>query len=187
MYASVPYKRVVTQGGTNTSKKRKTSKPWWSYKLTEMWSRLSLAEREWLRSSDRRDKINLKAKYVKLRKEFDREVQRAKRMYWFSLQPELLNECNIDQTRFWKSIGKVGASSRSKSFIPFEVVNVDGSTTTSTVDVLGKWKSEFSNLFNSYQCENDDDNSSHNQVSDLNSSCPLFEDNISILEVKKSR
>ena len=47
---------------------------------------------------------------------------------------------------------------------------MDGSTTTSTVDVLGKWKSEFSNLFNSYQCENDDGNSSHNQVSDLNSS-----------------
>ena len=152
----MPYKRVVTQGGTNTSKKRKPGKPWWSNKLTEMWSRLSLAEREWLRSSDRKDKINLKAKYVKLRKEFDREVQRAKRMYWFSLQSELLNECNIDQTRFWKSIGKVGVSSRNKSFIPFEVVNVDGSTTTSTVDVLGKWKSEFSNLFNSYQCENDD-------------------------------
>ena len=54
------------------------------------------------------------------------------------------------------------------------------------VDVLGKWKSEFSNLFNSYQRENDDGNSSHNQVSELNSSCPLFEDNISILEVKKA-
>ena len=36
MYASVPYKRVVTQGGTNTSKKRKPGKPWWSNKLIEM-------------------------------------------------------------------------------------------------------------------------------------------------------
>ena len=77
-------------------------------------------------------------------------------------------------------------SSRNKSFIPFEDVNVYGSTTTSTVDVLGKWKSEFSNLFNSYHCENDDGNSSHDQVSDLISSCPLLEDNISILEVKKA-
>ena len=46
--------------------------------------------------SDRRDESSLKAKYVKFRKEFDREVQRAKRMYWLTLQSELLNECNID-------------------------------------------------------------------------------------------
>ena len=58
---------------------------------------------------------------------------------------------------------------------------MDGSTTTSTVDVLGKWKSEYRNFF----CETADGISSYNQVSDLNSGCPLFEDNISILEVKK--
>ena len=59
-------------------------------------------------------------------------------MYWFSLQSELLNECNIDQTKFWKLIGKVWVSSRNNSYIPFEDVNVDGSSRTSTVDVLSK-------------------------------------------------
>ena len=63
-------------------------------------------------------------------------------VFFFLLTVELLNKCNISQTKFWKSIGKVGLVVG-----PFEVVNVDCFTTTSTVDVLSKWKSEFSDLF----------------------------------------
>lgn len=63
---------------------------------------------------------------------------------------------------FGNQLVKLGLVIGITAIILFEVVHVDGSTTTSSVDVLGKWKSEFSNLFNSYQCENADGISSHN-------------------------
>jgi len=41
---------------------------------------------EWLDCSLRHDKIKLKSIFVRLRKTFDREVQKAKRLYWYTIQ-----------------------------------------------------------------------------------------------------
>ena len=101
MYTSVPYKRVVNGYCAN---RHKPTKPWWNDKLSELWSRLSGAERDWLRSKGASEKTRLKTEYIKLHKSFDREVQRCKRLHWYYLQAEFEQECNIDSTRFWKSI-----------------------------------------------------------------------------------
>ena len=61
------------------------------------------------------DKVRYKASYVGIRKQFDREIQRAKRWHWYSMQKNLLDECNVDQSQFWKSIGKIGISYANKN------------------------------------------------------------------------
>lgn len=74
-------------------------------------------------------------------------MQRAKRTYWYRTQEQILNDCNTDQSTFWKRIGKVGVRSHTKC-IPMEILNDDGSTTTSIDAVLDRWKVDFSKLFN---------------------------------------
>ena len=49
-----------------------------------------------------------KSNYISKRKLFDSEVQRAKRKLWFSTQTDLVNECNLHDVTFWKTIGKIG-------------------------------------------------------------------------------
>ena len=71
----IPYK-TVTVGIRN--KKRRPGKPWWSDKLSNKWFEMCKAEREWLDCSLRHDQIKLKSIFVRLRKTFDREVQKAK-------------------------------------------------------------------------------------------------------------
>lgn len=146
MYSSVPYKRVSTG---YTTKRHKPRKPWWNSTLTDLWSRLSQDERSWLKSrGGSSEKARLKSAYVTLRKSFDREVQRYKRLHWYNLQSELEQECNIDHTRFWKSIGKIGVKSAKRNLIPCEIITNDGSVSQETDEVLNKWKSDFCNLLN---------------------------------------
>ena len=115
---------------------------------------------------------------------FDREVQRCKRLHWYSLQAELEQECNKDNTRFWKSIGKIGVSSAKRNLIPFEITNQDGTVSHNTQDVLNKWKFDFSNLLN---CNSNNDieiPAEDRPVPERHK--PLFEENFTILEVKKA-
>lgn len=136
MYLSVPYKRVSTG---YTTKRHKPRKPWWNSTLTDLWSRLSQAERSWLKSrGGSSEKARLKSAYVTLCKSFDREVQRYKRLHWYNLQSELEQECNIDHTRFWKSIGKIGVKSAKRNLIPCEIITNDGSVSQETDEVLNK-------------------------------------------------
>ena len=53
-----------------------------------------------LKGSTRAEKMVFKSEYVTSRKAFDREVQKCKRRYWFSLQNDLLNECDVTQMSF---------------------------------------------------------------------------------------
>ena len=152
--------------------------------MADLWSKLCQAERKWLKSTGQQEKVRLKAEYVGIRKSFDREVQRAKRLYWYSLQSELENECNVDQTRFWKSIGKIGVNSSKADTISTEVITQDGSTTTCTIDVLNKWKNDFSSLLNcNIKSPASEVTANDKTVSDQDVS--FFELNVSILEVKK--
>ena len=117
--------RVIISGLNN--KKRRPGKPWWSEKLTDLWNTVCLAEKTWLSCKEKRVKNELKSLYVAKRKIFDREVQRAKRSHWYSLQSQLLDECAVDNSRFWKSIGKIGVNCSKNTEIPMEVVMPDGS------------------------------------------------------------
>ena len=95
------------------------------------------------------------------------------------------NECNVDQNRFWKSIGKIGVHNAKVDNIPMEVINQDGSTSTCTIDVLNKWKHDFSSLLNgNVQSSANEEIPSSASVRDQDVS--FFEQNISILEVKNA-
>ena len=74
-------------------------------------------------------------------------VQKAKRVYWYKIQTGLLNKANHDNNEPWKSIGKVGIGS--KKNIPMEVVLDNDSVSYHQNDVLEKWKSCFSRLYDS--------------------------------------
>ena len=53
---------------------------------------------------------------------FDSQVTKAKRLYWYKVQSDLLDNINTNQSEFWKSIGKAGISTNKN--IPMEVVLV---------------------------------------------------------------
>ncbi|XP_053405160.1 uncharacterized protein LOC128558904 [Mercenaria mercenaria] len=139
-------------------------------------------ERLWVKSKQREEKVSCKSEYVSIRKLFDREVQRAKRFYWYNMQQELLTECNVDNTKFWKSNGKVGVWHCKKQSIPNEVVLNNGNISCSLSDVLHKWQSDFSSLFHNDNVSNFAANVNGTRSSDV---FLPFNEPISILEVKK--
>jgi len=54
--------------------------------LSLLWINMCTAEKYWLKCVRKCQQAVLKSKYVPARKSFDREVQRAKRYYWYSIQ-----------------------------------------------------------------------------------------------------
>ncbi len=61
----------------------------------------------WLGSNGARRPI-LKSAFVQAHTMFDRERQMCKTEHWKNVQDRLLNECENDLKKFWKSIGKIG-------------------------------------------------------------------------------
>lgn len=68
----------------------------------------------------------LKAEYVSVRKAFDREVQKCKWRYWYNLQNDVLQECDVDQNEFWKFVGRIGLGHSKKYRIPEEILLDNG-------------------------------------------------------------
>jgi hypothetical protein len=182
MYNILPFKKINFSHKSN--KKRRPGKAWWSDRLTVLWTRMSTDEKNWLKCTHRSEKIRLKSIYVTSRKLFDREVQKAKRFYWYSLQNDLLNDCKVDSTSFWKSIGKIGVGFSKTKPIPMEVILPNGELSTNVDDVLFKWKHDFSSLFQNVNLSNIPFNV-HN-IDSVHEDNLIFNDNISILEVKKA-
>ena len=92
--------------------------------------------------------------YNTCRKFFSKAVQRCKRKYWYTLQEELLSYAEVDQNRFWKSIGKIGINSNKNKSIPMEIVDGSGSVISNPDCVLNKWKDSFEDLYNDDQSLN---------------------------------
>ena len=131
------------------------------------------------------EKARLKSEYVILRKTFDRKVQRCKRLHWFSLQSELEQECNIDYSRFWKSIGKIGVNNAKRNTVPIEIITQDGPISNDIDEVLQKWKADFSDLLNcNFSNTGVEIGPDERPVPDRNRT--VFDDNFSILEIKKA-
>ena len=74
-------------------------------------------ERRWLRYNVKSDKSRFKAEYRYLysRKRFDREVQRAKRLYWYNFQKQLVDDCTQGNDDLWRTNGRVGVGQRAVS------------------------------------------------------------------------
>ena len=181
MYERLPYKSIKV--GCN-NKRRRVAKPWWNDRLSELWNDMCDHESRWLKCSVQLQKSNFKSVFITSRRKFDREVQRAKRLYWYSLQNNMLNEVNKDQTEFWRNIGKVGISQTKKNKTPFEVVLDDGTISSDKQVVFERWERDFSDLLNS-NAESDMNQENNHNSRTRETTYPMLNDHISIFEVKK--
>ena len=179
MYNDLPY-RTVLIGARN--KKRTVVKPWWNDEFTDLWNKVCSDERKWIDCKNISEMSKLKSEYVSSRKTFDRQVQRAKRLYWFDFQKNLLNDCNNDNVEFWKAIGKVGVGQAQKRRIPMEVILEDGMVARDAASVLEILKRHFSSLLN---CQEANTAFPH-VIREQPAADPIFNEHISIFEVKKA-
>ncbi|CAG2197576.1 unnamed protein product [Mytilus edulis] len=142
-------KVIVMSDSTYCNKRKRIKKPWWNDNLSVFFNDMCCAEKLWKKGKlSRVSCVELKSSFVSKRRVFDREVQKAKRKYWYTLQQELLLESKADQQTFWKKIGKIGIASERKTLIPMEVVDANGNVSSNVDDVLLKWKSDYADLLN---------------------------------------
>jgi len=96
-------KVIVISNSINMNKKKRIKKPWWNDNLTVLFNDMCYAEKIWKKGKIRRSFCqNLKSNFILKRRILDRETQKVKRKYWYSLQQELLTESKSDQQSFWK-------------------------------------------------------------------------------------
>ena len=137
-------------------------KPYWSNELRELWRKSGESLRRW-RKCVSPEKQTLKEKWLQDRKVFDKELQKAKRNYWFILQQELLTLQSNNPKDFWQYIKHIG---NEKSSVPREVLMEDGSVCKDKNKVLDRWADAFQKLLNEGNANvdnsdlllNDDDN-----------------------------
>ena len=146
MFDKLPHKMVLMNGG-ESNKRRWSAKPWWNDDLSYLWNETCLAEKRWLNHKMSSGKRELRAIFISKRKLFDKNVQKAKRRYWYELQTDLVKQSNEDPQTFWKTIGKVGAAFDKRKKIPMQIIGENGEIITDKNIVLNKWKNSFSDLF----------------------------------------
>ena len=140
-------KRIIVLDSSVSQKRRRTGKPWWNDHLSELWNKLTVAERRWSRAYGQ-IKARLKADKCAAQRQFDKCVQSTKRTWWRQ-QQELLLAMQTDQPgEFWKRIGELGVAQNRKKNIPWEVVLEDGTIVTDKQKVLSYWESKFKDLYN---------------------------------------
>ena len=94
-------KVIVISNSVNMNKKKRIKKPWWNDNLTYLVNDMCYAEQIWKTGKIRRCSCqNLKSNLISKRRILDRETQKVKRKYWYSLQQELLTESKSDQQSF---------------------------------------------------------------------------------------
>ncbi len=153
-------KKVIVINNGSSNRRRKVMKPWWSDHLSVLWNKLCNAERIW-RKSVGQVKKRRKAEMSQMQREFDRNVQKAKRAFWRQQQESLLSLQREHSKDFWKRIGKLGVASEREKNIPWEIVNDDGTVSHDQGEVLQKWASDFSQLLNPANDANGDMDVNH--------------------------
>ncbi|CAC5399804.1 unnamed protein product [Mytilus coruscus] len=103
-------------------------KPYWNDYLQNQWKQVCSLEKMWL-------------KMLRLNRKYKRKhlLEKQNRL------EEKLMESN--QRDFWKSIGKLGMSNERNQSIPWSIIDDEGTVKTDKNLVLGKWKSDFEQLF----------------------------------------
>ena len=162
MLQKLPHRHVVLKFGLD-NKRRRHKKPWWNDDLAAKWNQVCLAERNSLKTKGNNTcKNELKSIFTRLRKDFDREVQRTKRQYWVQLQNEMVSSLDTNPRDFWKTIGCTGVADNRNQKNHFEVYNEEGSLNTDPKSVLQKWKHDFEKMYNMQaSCSNDQDSNLH--------------------------
>ena len=80
-----------------------------------------------------------KKRFLDKRKQFDREVQKAKRQFHRKQQADIETH-NADNPReFWKEIGKIGIGTERQKQVPFEVINAEKEVFHEPNKILDEW------------------------------------------------
>ena len=145
MNDSIPHRNI--NHGAKFRNKHRPQKPWWHEGLSDIWHELCRAEKQWLKSPHHQ-KAQAKAAMKQGQKQFNREVQKAKRNHWYSQQEEMMNLCNDNDPHFWKKIGAIGIAQERSKTLPLEVLQTDGSVTNDIEKVKCKWYYSFQRLLN---------------------------------------
>ena len=197
MLQKLPHRHIILKFGLN-NKRRRYRKPWWNDSLADKWNQVCIAERNWLKTKDK-NRNELKDIFIRMRKDFDREVQRTKRRYWIQLQNEMVSSLEVNPREFWKTIGRTGVADNRNKKIPFEVNTEEGSISTDPKIVLQKWKQDFEKMYNlKASCSNEHEinflspgntceNQSHPDVSDFCRPVTLEGVRRAVLQLKSSK
>ena len=137
MMEKLDFKVITIKWGMN-NKRRRVKKAWWSDTLTEHWNAICEAEKAYLSSSPK-VKSHYKKRFLDKRKQFDREVQKAKRQFHRKQQADI-ETLNADNPReFWKEIGKIGIGTERQKQVPFEVINAEKEVFHEPNKILDEW------------------------------------------------
>ncbi|CAG2223305.1 unnamed protein product [Mytilus edulis] len=150
MSEKIPNKIIQISNGSS-NKHRRIKKPWWSTELTDLWNEVCKSETMYLKTKSCHSKKQLRHLYCQNRKLFDKNVQQAKRRYWYKMQDDLTSSCD-NPKEFWRKIGKIGIGAERQRNIPMEIKLEDGSVSTDPISVLNKWKNDFSSMLNVENC-----------------------------------
>ena len=142
----VPCRTFFIANGVNNKRKR-VKKAWWTFELTNLWNKVCAAEKQWLKGQA--NKPVLKSKFISLQKQFDREVQKTKRRFWYKQQLDLEELSDKPPEDFWKTIGKIGiAQKREGSRMPKDVRDSNGNILTEPKSIETRWMTYFKDLLN---------------------------------------
>ncbi|CAG2188857.1 unnamed protein product [Mytilus edulis] len=128
MSEKIPNKIIQISNGSS-NKHRRIKKPWWSTELTDLWNEVCKSETMYLKTKSCHSKKQLRHLYCQNRKLFDKNVQQAKRRYWYKMQDDLTSSCD-NPKEFWRKIGKIGIGAERQRNIPMEINLEDGSVST---------------------------------------------------------
>ena len=146
MSEKLQYKTVHISSG-RLRKKHRQHKVWWHDGLSVLWAQLCQAEKQWLSAGGNQKRLR-QAEMKTIQRQFQREVQRAKRQHWYRQQEEMLTLCENNPQTFWKKMGHIGIAQERTRGIPLEVILPNGSVSKDKQVVLGKWKDHFCDLLN---------------------------------------
>ena len=147
MQDKLEHRKIKISVGTD-NKHRRSRKPWWNEELTVLWNNLCEAEKIMLKCKSR-NRSHPRSIYTQLRKHFNRECQRAKRLYLRSKQNDLESLVTLNNhSTFWKEIGKIGIGKERRKNISMEVITRDGSVSDEKSVVLDTWRNSFCKLLN---------------------------------------
>jgi hypothetical protein len=174
--------KVVKPSTKSRSVNRRKHKAWWSDALQELWRTLCEAEKEWLRAPTTQ-KQQRKATMKAVQRTFQREVQRAKRQYWYKQQEDIMALCDLNQGEFWKRIGQVGIAQDRNKGVPMEVIDDDGAIIKDPAVVLNKWKVHFQDLLNTNVTDNANPDIEHLSYSEPVGGTAVLNMDISLQEI----
>ena len=138
---------LLSHGSSDTSRHR--HKPWWNSNLSSLRKKARSALKLWSR-----DKSNMSNKegYLKAQKEFDKQVNKARKAFIRKRQDELLLDMTKRPRSFWKKLDAISIHQhRKKKQMPERILDSTGSMISERSEVLRIWKEHFDNLLNTGQ------------------------------------